>query len=184
MLTTKLIPELDSLRVKESAFEVSELVVENGKHVLFEQAKLAGNELDIELTWSKGGDCGLYVLSDGEALQEFVRIGVNFANEGPNSVYVDNTRASLDAQYQPYEFTTERSVPGWNGKDEVKLRVLVDHSVLTVFVNDGVMVLTRRAYPSKYDFHVGVYAYDHEDGVGCTIGSLRAWNVSRVNPLP
>ncbi len=185
MLVSYPIPEFEQLRMNETYFNVQNLNIKSGDNVFFEQNKIKGNELDIELTWVSGGDCGLYILSDGNKLNEYTRIGINFYDE-PNAqtVYVDTTMASLDKQYQQFEHVTQVPIRGWNGKDAVSMRIIVDHSVINVFVNGGVVVITRRAYPKSSDFYVGVYAWDHPDGVGCTIESLKAWNVTTVNPLP
>lgn len=186
LLVTNPIPEFNNLRINNTYYHMDNVNIAQGKNMFFDLNDVSGDTLDIELVWKSGGDCGLYLLSDGKSLNEFTRIGVNF-NDVPNdgTVYVDTTMSSTDAEYQPFEKVTQILIPGWNGEDEVKLRVIVDHSIINVFVNDGQAVITRRAYPQRNkDFYVGVYAWNHPGVKDCVLTSFDAWNVMNVNPSP
>eukprot|EP01084_Bolivina_argentea_P315790 547241_1 len=188
LLVTNVISEFNELRIINSHFEKNNVNIVEGNNMFFDLNDIHGNALDIELIWKSGsrGDCGLYLLSDGEILNEYTRIGVNFNNvDNGGTIYVDTTMSSLNSEYQPFEGVTQIVIPGWNGIDSVKLRVIVDHSVINVFVNDGIAVITRRAYPQRTtNFYVGVYAYKNKKGDDCILETFNAWNITSVNPLP
>ena len=93
--------------------------------------------------------------------------------------------SSLNQEYQEFESVTQILIPGWNGIDKVKLRIIIDHSIINVFVNDGIAVITRRAYPQRTkNFYVGLYAWNHPKTNNCLLTNFKAWNVTKVNPNP
>ena len=62
----------------------------------------------------------------------------DFATEG--AIYVDITMSGLDVQYERLEGVTRIAILGWNGRDSVKLRAIIN-----VFANNAVALITRSA---------------------------------------
>eukprot|EP00483_Globobulimina_turgida_P012114 UN12136 len=168
------IKEFDSLRIQASVFRYSG-TIKSGQVTMFPTAQIAGNTLDIDVVWSSGGDCGVYVIGDAAANdnlgESYTRIGVNFND-------VNNAKTFY---VQPNgQGATQQSVPGWDGISAIKLRIVIDHSVVTVFVNDGIVSTTRRIYQNLKTYSVGVYAYQHNNGDSCVLSTFNAYNVTTV----
>ena len=116
-----LIKEFNDLRISSSQFTQNNLTLTQGEHMIFPIDRIAGNTLDIELIWSGStGDCGVYVLGDGSANDNldgtYTGIGVNH-NDVPNAktFYLQPNGQSA----------TQEIVPGWNGMDDIKVRIIV-----------------------------------------------------------
>eukprot|EP01083_Nonionella_stella_P299037 1014744_1 len=132
------IKEFDSLRIQSSKFSYN-ATIKSGDTKMFSVSQIAGNTLDIDVVWSSGGDCGVYVIGNGGASNNlgstYTRIGVNFND-------VNNAKTFY---VQPNgQQATQQTVPGWDGKSPIKVRIIVDHSVVTAFINDGIVSTTRR----------------------------------------
>jgi beta-fructofuranosidase len=172
------IKEFDSLRMLSTHFSYNGTIA-SGQDMIFNTRQIAGNALDIELVWASGGDCGVYINGDGNAGNRlgstYTRIGVNF-EDVPNAktFYV-----------QPNgQGATQETVPGWTGRTSIKVRIIVDHSVVTAFINDGLISSTRRVYQNLATYSVGVYAYQHNNGDSCVLQSFNAYNVTTVIQPP
>jgi len=174
------IREFDSLRIASSKFSTANMALKGGDTVMFPISEIAGNALDISLTWSgPNGDCGVYVIGDGNAEDglgsSYTRIGVNFGDVPNNKTFYVQPNG---------QGATLQAVPGWDGKEQIKVRIIVDHSVVTAFINDGLVSATRRVYQDLAAYSVGVYAYQHGNGDSCVLESFEAWNVSTVIEPP
>ena len=102
------------------------------------------------------------------------RIGVPLEIEYFNEYFVDNRNSSLNPNVSTS--ITNASVFGWNGNklEPLSIRVIVDHSVIEVYVNDGLSVMTRRAYPTLINsVQIGLFAQNGD----CMIKKFNAWNV-------
>ncbi len=167
------IPEFNTLRIDSSKYSNNSIVLHENETILFAANELSGNTLDIELTWKSGGDCAVWVLSDNTG-SEKIRIGVNFKNvPNANDFYIDGGSGTL-----------QQPVTGWNGEDEITLRILIDHSLINVFINGGITVGSWRYYPNYDTFRVGVSMWPHGIGGNCVLSSFTAYNVSTAIQPP
>lgn len=98
-------------------------------------------ELEAVLEPAPGSTYALRIMADPEG-REYVEVGLSRAADGGLSAYVDRDRASLDASARGGVYTAQVG----DGPDPVRLRILVDHSLLEVFVDDAV-TFTVRVYP-------------------------------------
>eukprot|EP01084_Bolivina_argentea_P051381 94511_1 len=172
------IKEFDSLRIQSSKFSYN-ATIKSGDTKMFSVSQIAGNTLDIDVVWSSGGDCGVYVIGNGGASNNlgstYTRIGVNFND-------VNNAKTFY---VQPNgQQATQQTVPGWDGKSPIKVRIIVDHSVVTAFINDGIVSTTRRVYQNLATYSVGVYAFQHNNGDSCVLSTFNAYNVTTVIEPP
>ena len=116
-------------------------------------------------------NCGVYILSDGPTQMEYTKVGVLF---GKNQYFVDNKQSSLNPNVSTS--MSAANVFGWNGTllEPLRLRLIVDHSIIEVYANDGLSVMTRRAYPTMtVSVQVALYA----TGGDCIIEKFNSWNV-------
>eukprot|EP01084_Bolivina_argentea_P315789 547240_1 len=179
-LITYPIAEFNEIRIAESKYMNNSLILNAGDIILFDENKINGTELDIELEWLNGGDCSVWIGVNSDNIAQRTRIGVNF-NNVPNAktFYIDTSTNGVGGSL------VERVV-GWNGIDAIKLRIIVDHSVVTVFINDGIVVGTRRFYPNyNGTFKVGVAMFDHNgNDLKCVLSNFTAWKVQTVIEPP
>ncbi|ETO23202.1 Glycosyl hydrolase family 32 domain protein [Reticulomyxa filosa] len=173
-LTSSVIPEFgDILHDPDSFAQIQDMVVLNTTQFLSPEL-VYGNELDVEIIVEPClCECGIYVLSDGHAMTEFTKIGVVFQQ---NTVYVNTENSSLDNS--TYKGQDQIYVHNWNGNTEnIKLRVIIDHSIIEVFVNNGINVITERVYPTlSSSLNVGLYA----NNGNCIFKTIQAWNVNAI----
>ena len=164
------IAEFDTLRTSSTKYEVNNITLKEGQTMFLDDTKIGGNTLDIELTWSGGGDCAIWVLSNENGTLK-TRIGVNFDNVPfAGYLYIDTVGGAGVAQHP---------VTGWNAKDPINVRIIVDHSIINVFVNGGISVQSQRYYPEYSDFKVALAMWNHGNTDDrCVLQSLNAWNVS------
>eukprot|EP01084_Bolivina_argentea_P117980 209416_1 len=174
-LITPVIPEFNDLHIEETKYMQQNINIINGNMMFFDEENVSGNQLDIMMmnVIPSNNDtiCGIWVLSDGENKNEYLNVGINY---GKNEYFVDNTKASLNPNNT--KLITNAKVFDWNGykSEPLNLRVIVDHSVIEVYVNDGLSVMTRRAYPTlQQSVHVALYA----NGGNCSIQKFNSWNV-------
>jgi fructan beta-fructosidase len=168
VLTQHPVTELTTLRAAGPVLEVSNQPLA-GPSTLLDQ--LAGDALEINLTLEPGTarEIGLVVR---RGLTEQTSIGYS-AERGV--VFLDRTasggrllRDRLPARHEaPY-------APDSSGA--ISLTVLVDHSSVEVFTEDGQVVLTDLILPSPGSRGTHLYA---EGGMG-QVRSLRAWNMERA----
>eukprot|EP01084_Bolivina_argentea_P150878 263426_1 len=177
------IPEFNTLRIENTKYEINDtIILEPGQIILFDSDKIGGNTMDINLKWQFGssGDCSIWILCDKNGTNK-TRVGVNFNNvPNPKTFYIDNGGNTTRSRIQ-------HSVTGWNGNDSITLRVIVDHSVISVFINNGITVGTTRYYPNYTDFRVGVAMNDqneNEQSNKCILSSFIAYNVTAVTQPP
>jgi len=180
-IVTKLVDEFDALmHLNDSLYAQNNITIKNNTNLFLSTDQIEGSNLDIKLYDILGAvECGIYVLSDGETRREYTKIGFLFGDEVQSTFYINTTVSSLNADLDAYRNETDAVIAGWNGVDKIdNVRILVDNSVIVVFVNDGVAVQTRRAYPTLPEsVQIGFWAYNGD----CTISKLLAWNIKDVN---
>ena len=172
------VEELRSLRkglreVKPGSLTETPLLVE----------EIQGRVLDLEIEIDPGSAevVGLDVLCSPGA-EEFTRLewdrkaGVlrgryGHASEGEKGDYerFERNGGTPGLHELPFELKPEESL---------RLRVIVDRSVVEIFANDR-QALVLRAYPTREDSdRVRLFA----SGGGAKVLSCRAWELQRVNP--
>eukprot|EP01084_Bolivina_argentea_P045373 83524_1 len=169
------IEEFNSLRIESTKFEMNNVTINEGQIMFLDENKIRGDTLDIEVKWRSGGDCQVWVLSNDDGSLK-TRIGVNF-KDVPNvgTFYMD----SVDGVFR------QHLVPGWNAMDPITLRIIVDHSIMNVFVNDGITVCSQRYYPKYTDFKVALMMWNHGNASDkCIVDSFTAYNVSAALEPP
>ena len=128
----------------------------------------AGSCQDIEVEFEPGaGEVGLCVLAGPDGREE-TRIGYRPGPEG-GRVFIDRTRSSLFADAaRSHSEGPLHLAPG----ERVRLRILIDRSILEVCANERVC-LTTRVYPSRPDSS-GVRPF------GAVPVRLQAWELEPV----
>jgi len=130
-----------------------------------------GKALDIEATFERGSaeDFGLEVLAAGS---RGTRIGYDVERE---ELYVDRRRSGRTA-FSP-RFASVSRAPLALGRDgRLRLRVLVDHSSVEVFAQDGRRVITDQVFPGPASDRVRLFA----EGGRATARALDVWRMRSI----
>eukprot|EP01084_Bolivina_argentea_P315788 547238_1 len=175
-IVTPVIEEFNDLHIEETHYMKTNISIKNGQVIFLKETLISGNQMDIMLMFdsnnSNNSECGIWVLSDGETKQEYTRIGVDY---GKRKYFVDTRQSSLNQNVS--HSISFAGILGWNENvniGSVRLRIIVDHSIIEVYVNDGLSVMTRRAYPTlMQSVQVALFAF----GDDCKISKFNAWNV-------
>lgn len=128
----------------------------------------ASSELQVDLDTGSARQI-LFTLTDGHGYQTLIGV-----NPGVNEVFVDRTRSG------PHFFDgfEERHIaPADIGSHKVSLRILVDQSIVEVFINDGTRVITDRFFRGGGPLHWTASALD-----GAAVMNISAWSLSRTPP--
>lgn len=101
-----------------------------------------GDALDIELTITKGdaAQAGIKVFKNGNEET------VIYYDKSDNTVKMDRTKSGRTIFSTRFASVESVSVP--NGNSDIKLRILIDKSLVEVFVNDGEQVMTDQVFPT------------------------------------
>ncbi|WP_153800469.1 glycoside hydrolase family 32 protein [Foetidibacter luteolus] len=134
---------------EELLYAVAGVEVENGVKVL-DSAK--GTSLDISFTLQPGtgGTAGIKVFKSGD---EETAVYYNSATQ---TVAIDRTKSG-DTSFSKV-FASVDTVKVNAGDGKVKFRLLIDKSVVELFVNDGVYVLTDLVFPKQQDGGVELFS--------------------------
>jgi fructan beta-fructosidase len=169
VLTQHPVVELQTLRIGTPAVELTNQLFSDRSSLL---DSLSGDALEIAVTVEPGTtrEVGLVVR---QGLNDQTRIGYN-AERGV--VFVDRSSSSarllrdaLPARHEgPY-------TPDATGA--VSLRILIDHSSVEVFTEDGQVVITDLILPSSNCLSTQLYTVG---GTG-QVRSLQAWKLERVS---
>ncbi|MBI2384003.1 MAG: glycoside hydrolase family 32 protein [Gammaproteobacteria bacterium] len=130
-----------------------------------------GREFDIEAEFALGGAAqfGLRVLV-GEG--ERTAIGYDVAS---GRVFIDRTQSgTAGTALSAFAGVHSAPLPARGGK--VRLRILVDRSVVEVFANDGERVLTDLVYPGSESQGLELFALDGD----VRLQSLNVWRMRSV----
>ena len=163
------IKEFNSLRIESTKYVMNNITLNEGQTIFLDNNKIDGNTLDIEATWKSGGDCAIWVLSNDDGSLK-TRIGVNFNNVPyVGAFYIDSINGAF----------LQKQVTGWNAMDPISLRIIVDHSIINVFINNGITVASQRYYPQYSNFRVALSMWNHNNpNDHCILHSFTAWNVT------
>ena len=105
--------------------------------------------LEVEIEAGKSDDAGIRILKGG--ISETV-IGYRSSN---HSVYMDRTRSGF-VSFHP-DFASEEStvIEPINGK--IQLEILVDESIVEVFVNGGLRTISDQVFPSEAELKTEIF---------------------------
>lgn len=168
VLTQRPIEELKTLRGAASAIALSNQFISGHTSCL---DRLTGEALEIALTVEPGTarEIGLVVR---QGTSDATSVGYN-AERGV--LFVDRT--SSNSTVLGSALPTRHEAPiRLDATGAVSLTILVDHSSVEVFSEDGQVVLTDLILPSAMSLGTQLYA---DGGVG-HVRSLQAWNLERV----
>ncbi len=144
---------------KKSAFDVS----------AFNNLNITGDALDIEFELSKKaiGKSGIKVFKHGE---EETLIYFDAAD---NMVKIDRTHSGNTSFNKKFPSVDSVSIP--RGIDDLKFRILIDNSIVEVFINDGEYALTDLIFPRKTNGTVQFFATDLK---GIQFRNLKIWEMN------
>lgn len=148
-LTQQPVRELEKLRGEP--IELENVTVAAGKNPLY-QYEIAGKALDIvavfELDTAKR-----FGLNVRESKGEVTRVGYDAAE---SAVFVDRTASGQSAFNAG--FAAIHAAPLKVEEDRITLRILVDHSSVEVFADDGLVSITDRIFPDGESDGLSVFA--------------------------
>jgi beta-fructofuranosidase/levanase len=160
--------ELRRLRTRP-VYTVADRAVSGTRSLLGSGSR--GQALDIEATIDRGtaDRFGLNVLVGNGARTV---IGYDARRQ---EVYVDRTRSG-DVGFHPQFASVDRAPLRLPRSGRLKLRVLVDHSVVEVFADKGQRVLTEQVFPRPSADRVELFA----QGGSARVRSLRMWRMESI----
>lgn len=131
---------------------------------------IKGDALDIEFEISKGNAeyCGIKVFKHGkeETLIYF--------DKKDNTVKIDRTKSG-NVNFNK-RFSSIESVPVFFNEQNLKFRILIDKSIIEVFINNGEQVMTDLVFPTKENGDVEFYT---SPGTVTQFKNVKIW---RMNP--
>lgn len=131
--------------------------------ILFSKASLAVNNilplddvnddaLDISFNLKTGdaSQAGIKVLQHGEEATTI------YFDKASNSIYLDRTKSGNTSFSK--RFASIEKVPLPVGTKEISLRILVDKSLIEVFINGGMHTLTNQVFPTQRGGEVSLFS--------------------------
>jgi len=130
-----------------------------------------GKSLDIEATLERGSaeDFGIEVLAAGT---RGTRIGYDVEAQ---ELYVDRRRSGRTA-FSPRFASVSRAPLALPRNGRLRLRILVDHSSVEVFAQDGRRVITDQVFPGPASDRVRLFA----EGGRARVRSLEVWPMRSI----
>eukprot|EP01084_Bolivina_argentea_P087491 158025_1 len=175
-IITPVVDEFNDLHINETYYIQENIIVISNTVLFFDETFVSGNQMDIIVTNIVGmnvnTECGIYVLSDGIQMEEYTKIGVNYTSD--YAYFVDTNKSSLNPNCT--RLITYGYLYNWSGNDldPIDIRIIVDHSIIEVYINGGLSVMTRRVYPTlTQSVQVGLYSKNGN----CSIERFESWNV-------
>jgi fructan beta-fructosidase len=132
-------------------------------------SKISGQslELQIEMMPEDSRECGVKVLkSEGEE----TIIGYNVES---HEMFVDRTHSGNVSFDQGFASIERAKVEPVDGK--IHLQILIDHSIIEIFVNHGTTVFTECVYPTKEEALVETYSKE-----GAASFNVDAWEMRSI----
>jgi beta-fructofuranosidase/levanase/fructan beta-fructosidase len=108
-----------------------------------EEVTNIGTLMDIETTFDFG-DANTFTITFQNTQGETLKVGVDKVRD---EVFIDRTKAS-DASFSDI-FAARPIAKAFMSGNKNKLRLLIDHTSVEVFLNDGAAVMTARFFPSE-----------------------------------
>jgi fructan beta-fructosidase len=167
-LTQKPVEELKDLRGRRiganllSAKELNEFM--EGR-----KANGAAMEIEVEVDVKDAEELGFKVL---KGLNSEVIVGYNVKEE---VLFIDRSKAvksNLDKSSPADVYTA--NLPLEEGK--LKLKILIDHSTIEVFANDGIKALTCQVYPDVESNKIEMYS----EGGDARIFAVSVWQLNSI----
>eukprot|EP01116_Phalansterium_solitarium_P015672 TRINITY_DN3484_c0_g1_i1.p2 TRINITY_DN3484_c0_g1~~TRINITY_DN3484_c0_g1_i1.p2 ORF type:complete len:907 (-),score=336.39 TRINITY_DN3484_c0_g1_i1:6873-9593(-) len=170
------IPELVQLRRQLNSF--GPITLPSGS--VYRLPGVSGDQLEMQFSlrnWRLGGSCGVRVRVSTNS-HEFTSV---FFQGGRRLLWgVDRTFSSesdrvVQAANATYGFKTTQPNSVVGATDPLSVRLLLDHSVLEVYVNDGAYRSALRIYPSRPD---SVYIDLYATGASPVFENISVWQMA------
>ena len=161
------VEEIETLR--ERSLSLADLGIEEANSII-ESEGFAGDVLELQVEFETGGarDVGLRVL-EGEG--EATRVGYT---SSPSEVYIDRSKSG-DVDFHP-TFAGRHSARLRPSNGRVRLRILVDRSVVEVFAGEGEVAITDRVFSQPTSTRLSLFS----EGGEARVASLDAWRLRSV----
>ena len=159
--------EIESLR--GTSMSLRDLSVAEANHQI-EQAGFSGDTLELQLVVAVDGarDVGVQLL---QGTGEETLVGFTAA---PAEVYVDRRKSGKVDFHESFAGRHSARLAPVEGR--VRLRILVDRSVVEVFAGEGEVAITDRVFPSPSSTGLSLF----EKGGNARVVSLDAWQLKSV----
>ena len=159
--------EIESLRGK--SLSLRDLSVGEANRQI-ERAGFSGDTLEIQLVVTLGGakDVGIRLL---QGAGEETLVGFTAA---PEEVYIDRSKSGKVDFHE--SFAGRHSARLEPAQSQIRLRILVDRSVVEVFAGEGEVAITDRVFPSPSSTGLSLF----EEGGNARVVSLDAWQLKSV----
>lgn len=166
-LTQRPVRELEALRGESLRLENLSIAEANRE---IDAAGFAGNtlELQAEMEVGSASEVGLKVLQ-GE--REETLVGFTAA---PAEVFVDRSKSGRVGFHETFAGRHSARLPPEEGR--IRLRLLLDRSVVEVFAGDGRVAITDRVFPHPASAGLSLYA----EGGEARLVKLEAWRIASV----
>lgn len=154
-----------------------------------------------------GAQCGVRILSSltesndtaNISTTEFTDIVVRFGSSGSDDVstpaaadqvtlILDPSRSCYDVDAQVNRTSSASATLNLHTSSSVQLRVIVDHSVVETFLQEGSAAMTRRVYPANASSSVQVQAIaqcqpgaPQSDSCSCWFENVTSWVLRSAN---
>jgi len=147
---------------------------------LYQQNSLALSSADDNANNAKGDAVDIeFTLARGSATQAGIRLLKNgteqtavYYNQQDNSVKLDRTKSGN--VYFSGSFSSTESAPLLTGSSDIKFRILVDKSLVEVFINDGEQTITDQVFPTTANGGIDFFTI----GGSATFKSVNVWQMN------
>ena len=152
--------------LEENAFEINELTLDNRESDI---DRISGQALiiDAELINRSARKFGLKVFKSGKCATV---IGIDTDRK---QYYIDRTNSGK-VDFNP-EFSSVETAPFKEYGDHVNFKLIVDHSVITLFADQGATVMTEQVFPVGHSTGISLFA---ENGSV----QFKRIRIARINP--
>ncbi|MYK12345.1 MAG: hypothetical protein F4041_22270 [Acidobacteriia bacterium] len=159
--------EIENLRGK--SLSLRDLSVGEANRQI-ERAGFSADTLELQLVLTPGGakDVGIRLL---EGAGEETLVGFTAA---PEEVYIDRSKSGRVDFHESFAGRHSARLEPVEG--QVRLRILLDRSVVEVFAGEGEVAITDRVFPSPSSTGLSLF----EEGGSARVVSLDAWQLKSV----
>ena len=137
----------------------------NGK----QQLPIRSQKFEMEVVFqpTPNSSAGIQLATRGS---HFFIVGYDVANQ---KLFIDRSRGSDTSFNKNFDSLSryETSLAPQNGK--ITLHVFFDNSIIEIFANDGVAVMTVQIFPGKTDNEIGLFS----DGTETNFESVKIWKI-------
>lgn len=124
-------------------------------------------EMEVVFQPMPNSSAGIQLAAGGS---HFFIVGYDVANQ---KLFIDRSRSSDTSFNKNFDSLSryETSLAPQNGK--INLHVFFDNSIIEIFANEGVAVMTVQIFPGKTDNEIGLFS----DGAETNFDSIKIWKM-------